>query len=160
MNVDIAQIITQGLGFFMLVWLMRKFAWGPILTVLDDRREKIISDFADIERTKQEIASLKSEYEQKLERIEEQADEEVHKAVQKAEGISKKIIEDARSEGAKILEKTRENVRLEMKKAQSKMRDEVVTLSLLVASKILKSELDRDKHNTLISRTIGNVKEF
>ena len=62
--IDIKQVLTQIVGFLIFLFLIRKFAWGPVLATLEARQAKIASDLAEAERTKQEAAELRARLEQ------------------------------------------------------------------------------------------------
>jgi len=86
------EIIAQVLGFLLLLFLLRIFAWKRILGLLDERKEKIRLDFKNIEDAKAEIERLKSEYASKIDGIEATAEDKIKEAT--AEG--KKIIDEVR----------------------------------------------------------------
>ncbi len=58
--VDVPQVLTQILGFLLMVWILRRYAWGPVLGMLEARREKIAGEFREAERPKGEAMGLKA----------------------------------------------------------------------------------------------------
>ena len=78
-------LATTAAGFLVFVWLMAKFAWGPILSLLDRRRDDIQDDYAAAERNLAEAEQLKGEFELKLQDIKVIEREKVQEAVQRGE---------------------------------------------------------------------------
>src|SRR5262245_54659843 len=64
--IDIRQVLTQVVGFLIMVFLLRRFAWGPVLGLLEARRQKIAGEFEEAEKRKAEAGELKSRYELEL----------------------------------------------------------------------------------------------
>ena len=67
--IDLSLLITHVIGFLIVFWLLRKFAWGRVLGFLERRRERIQGEFDEIERRQEEVARLRSEYEEHLRKI-------------------------------------------------------------------------------------------
>ena len=76
-----SEILAQVLSFFLLLFLLRQFAWKKILGLLDQRKEKISSQLNEIEKSKVEIVQLKSDYESKISNIASQAQAKINEAV-------------------------------------------------------------------------------
>jgi F-type H+-transporting ATPase subunit b len=74
-------LVTQILGFLIVLWVLRRYAWGPVLGMLEERRLRIANEVAGAERLRQEAMALKAEYESQLRTIEVQARERIQKAV-------------------------------------------------------------------------------
>ena len=71
--IDIRQVLTQIIGFLLMVWILRRYAWGPVLGMLEARRQKIVDEFGHADRAKAEATELRLKYEQELRGIEAQA---------------------------------------------------------------------------------------
>src|SRR5437867_13201132 len=78
--VDIPQVITQILGFLLMVWILRRYAWGPVVGMLEARREKIAGELKEADRLKGEALGLKARYESELKGIEVQARQRMQEA--------------------------------------------------------------------------------
>ena len=79
--IDVRQVITQILGFLIMVWVLRKYAWGPLLGMLEARRQKIAGEFQAADRLKAEAVELKNRYELELRSIEGHARQRLQEAV-------------------------------------------------------------------------------
>lgn len=157
MQLDWSQIITQIIGFLLLLWLLKKFAWKPILQLLETRRNNIVAEFDKIEETKQEVAQLKQNYELQLKNIDAQARQKILEAVQEGQKIAAEIQEKAREDSRQIIEKAKQNIALEIAKARVELRNEIVNLTLQATEKMLVEKLDNQKHRDLILHYINSL---
>jgi F-type H+-transporting ATPase subunit b len=73
MDIRIDILITQIIGFLIVLWVLKRYAWGPILGMLEERRARIANEVQTSERLRQEAEKLKGEYENQLKTIEAQA---------------------------------------------------------------------------------------
>ncbi len=157
MNVDFAQILTQALGFLILLAILRKFAWGKVLSGLEARSRRISDELRSIEEAKAELAGLKQRYQESLNKIEEEARAKIQQAIQEGRRIAMEIEEDARSHARATLEKTKEAVALEVTKARVELKEQVVDLAIQVTHKVLQQNLDEETDRRMIEAFIQEV---
>jgi len=153
------QLLTTILGFLLLVWIMRKFAWNPILDMLDQRREKIERDYSAAERELTSAEGLKAEFETKLSEIKVIERERVQEAVKRGEELAGGIVEKARAEVDQTKAKGLQDLELESRKARHELRDDVVSLAIGAAEKLIGERLDEAKHRQLIEQYIDSIGE-
>jgi len=158
-QIDIAQILTNIIGFLLVVWILKKYAWGPILDLLDARREKIRSDFADAEKALGEAEELKGEFADKLGDIKVIERERVQEAVKRGESVAEGIVSEARNQADVTRKKAESDMAIEAEKAQIALRDTVVTMAIGAAEKMIQERLDDAKHRKLIEDYIDNLGE-
>jgi F-type H+-transporting ATPase subunit b len=144
------EIAAQMISFLLLLFLLRIFAWKKFLKILDDRRERIVSEFKKIEDTQAEIAKLKSEYDDKLSGIESASKAKIQEAVSAGKKIAEDVREDAQKEARRILEKAQESIALEIGKAKVELKDKIVGLTMDTAEKILKEKLTEEKDKKMV----------
>lgn len=160
MDIQIQQVLTQIVGFLLLLWLLRKFAWGPLLGVLDERRTRIASELEEIRKGKESLAQIKTEYDTKLSEIENQARLRIQEAVVEGQRMAREIAEGAREEAHQILEKAKEDIQREMAKAKAQLRDEIATIAVSAAGKIVRQEMNKQKDKELVLQYIDELKGF
>lgn len=160
MDLDIQQILTQIVGFLILLWLMGKFAWKPLLEVLETRRLKISSDLEEIRAGKETLAGMKREYDAKFAEIENQARLKIQESVMEGQRAAKELSDEARREADRILQKAKENIEVELAKAKVQLRDEIASLAISAAEKIVRKEMDRQKNKELVLQYIDEVKGY
>jgi len=151
------QLITTIVGFLILMWILKKFAWGPILDMLDQRRDKIESDYKAAERELGSAEELKADFETKLGEIKVIERERVQEAVKKGEQLADGIVTKARSEVDESKAKGLQDLEIESRKAQKQLRDDVVHLAVGAAEKLIGERLDDDKHRQLIQQYIDEL---
>jgi len=154
LNLEIQQILTQALGFLILLFILKKIAWKPLLSLLDERREKITSEFQTIDRTKSELLRLEQDYKARLADIDALARQRIQEAISEGQRISVEIQEKAREESKNILNKAKENIELEVAKARVELRNQVATLAIKAAEKLIKVELTEERHKRLVTEFI------
>jgi len=157
LGIDLAQILTTIAGFVIVVLILRKTAWGPILDFLDARREKIRKDYADAEHALSDAESLKGEFEHKLADIRVIERERVQEAVKRGEGVADGIVAEARAKAEATFEKAKADIEIEAEKAQIHLRADVVDMTILCAEKLIGERLDDDKHRALIRQYIESL---
>ena len=152
------QLLTTALGFIFFVWILGKFAWGPILDLLDERRGKIDADYTAAEENLAEAERLRGEFELKLTDIKAIEREKVQEAVKRGEDIADGIQNKARASADETRLKAAQDIDLDAQKAQIQLRDDVVAMALGAAEKVIGERLDDDMHRKLISEYIDGLK--
>ena len=155
--IDIRLVLTQILGFLILVWILGRFAWGPVVQGLEARRQKIAGEFAEGERRKQEADQLKAKYEQELRGIEVQARQRIQEGVAEGQRVAEEIKAQAQRDAQARLQRAEEEVALERDKAKGAIREQVIGLSIRTAEKILRAKLDDPAQRKLASEFIDEV---
>ena len=150
MNILIQQVLTQIVGFLLLLWLMRKYAWGPLLQALEDRRSKITTELSDIAASKEGVSKLQQAYEAKMREVQKEALLKIQEAILEGQKVAREITTSARKEADDLLEKAKENISREMGLAKIKMRNEVAGLVIATAAKVIRRELDAEKNKGLV----------
>lgn len=159
MNLEIQQILTQAVGFLILLIILKKLAWKPLLALLDERREKISSEFKEIERVKSELMRLEEDYKAKLAEIDTQARLRIQEAISEGQRIAMEIQEKGREEAKKTIDKAKANIEMEVAKAKLELRNQVANIAIRAAEKILKEELDAERHRRLVRDFIEDVEQ-
>jgi F-type H+-transporting ATPase subunit b len=146
------------LTFFTLLFVLRKFAWKPILTGLKEREESISNALNEAKKAREEMGNLKAENEKLL----AEARIERDKILKEAKEIRDKMISDAKSiaqeESKKVMIQAHDNIEKDRQKAYSELKEQVVQLAIDAATRILKSELsDKSSQESLIGTYINEV---
>ena len=160
MNLSIQEILTQAGAFILLVFVLKKMAWKPLLQMLEDRRHKIQAGLEHIERTKAEVEQLKRDYENSRAKIEEEARVKLQQAIDEGKKVSKELQETARKESRSILEKAKEDIQLEVAKAKVTLRNEIADLTLAATERMLNEKLNDTKDKELVLDFIENLEKL
>ena len=132
--------------FTLLVILLKKFAWKPILSAVDDRNEKINSALEAAERAKIEIENLNNDNERILLEAKSERDQLLKEARDIKDVIIKEAKEKASLESEKILNSAKDQINNEKMKALTELKNSVAALSIDIAEKVLRNEL-KEKTN-------------
>lgn len=155
--VDIQLLGTQVLGFLILVWILSRFAWGPIVAQLEARRQRIAGDFAEADRRQKAADELKAKYEADLRGIEVQARARLQEAVAEGQKVAAEMREQAQKEAQDRLVKAEDEIMREREKQKELLKEQVVMLSIKTAEKILAAKLDDPAQRQLASKFIDEV---
>jgi F-type H+-transporting ATPase subunit b len=155
--IDIKLVLTQILGFLVMVWILGRFAWGPIVQGLEARRAKIAGDFAEAERRRREAEDLRAKYEQELRGIDAQARVKIQEGIAEGQRIAVEIQAQAHKEAQERLHRAEDEVAREREKAKELLKEQVVALSIRTAEKILRAKLDDPAQRKLASEFIDEV---
>jgi F-type H+-transporting ATPase subunit b len=145
--------------FISLIFLLKKFAWKPILDAVNEREEGIKNALLAAENAKKEMQNLKSDNEKLL----AEARLERDSMMKEAREIKEKMINDAKSEaqlaGEKMIAQAKSAIESEKNAAMAELKAQVSTLSLNIAEKILKEELSSNESQTkLVEKMLDDVK--
>jgi F-type H+-transporting ATPase subunit b len=154
---DLPQVLTQIVGFILLVWILRATAWEPLIGYLEERRRKIAGEFEEAERRQAEADALKARYEQDLKGIEVQARQRIQEAVAQGQRVAAEIKEHAHADATARIERAEAEIVREREKARELLKQQVATLSIRTAEKILREKLDGPAHRRMVERFIDEV---
>lgn len=153
-------VFSSALGFTVLFLVLRKFAFGPVLQIIDDRRASIEAAFAEVDQARADVARMKSEYESNLARINAEAQAKLQEAVDQGKALAEQLKAEAESQREKLLAKTHEDIQREKDKALAELRNEAIDISFALATKALQGGLDKSMHDKLVTDFVKDLKEL
>jgi F-type H+-transporting ATPase subunit b len=159
LHIEIPQLITHIIGFLVLLWILKRYAWKPLLALLDERKEKIKSSFDEIDRKTADADQLRAQYESKLKEIDDEARKRMNAAIAEGEKIAGQIKEEARGEARRIMDRQKAELDQDYAKARVQLKEDVIAMTMTATERIIKESLDEAKHRDLISRFIDEVEE-
>lgn len=151
LNLEVSQVIIQIIAFLIMLWVMKRFGWTPLLTVLETRRKNIQTEFASIAAEKEEAKKVANQYEERLKNIHLDARKKIQEAIAEGNRISLEIQQDAQARAKEILEQARVEIAQEMSEAKVKLKNEIVNLIVITTEKVLQETLDDKAHQKLIA---------
>ena len=155
---SIGLIFWTSLVFIILLFLLGKFAWKPILNSVKERETKIETALEASEKAREEMAALKSQNEDLRKKALVERDVLLKEAREMKDKIVAEAKNTAKEEGERIIESAREAIKNEKMAAVTEIKNQVATLSIEIAEKIVKEKLSTDeKQKTLVD---GLVKEI
>lgn len=156
---DVGLIFWTTLTFIILLFLLAKFAWKPILKAVKDRETSILSALQSADKAREEMERLKSDNEQIL----REARAERDGILKDAREISDKMIAEAKAkanaEGAKMIEQAREQIENQKMAAITELKNQVAKMSIDIAEKIIRKELsDKASQEALVGDQLQDFK--
>lgn len=146
-------LVTFAITFFVL----KRYAFGPIQKVIDDRREKIRQSIAEADRARSEARTLLEEHRALVGRAKGEAEAILAEARRIADSQRERVKEETEADRARRLDETRRQIEAETQRALELIRAEVASLTLIATAKVTGKVLDRDDHRKLIEDAIGEL---
>ena len=154
------EMVTQLLGFLIVFFILKKFAFASILGIIDQRRKTVEDEFSGLERKKKELEGLEKEYRARLEHIDREARERIQEASKIGMELAKDIQDKARQDTQKLFERSKAEIEQDIVKARLGMRDEIVEISSLMTEKILREKLDAREHEKMVDKFIKELEKI
>ena len=146
-------------SFLLLIFLVKKYAWGNITSVLDERAEKISSDIDGAEEARKKAEDLASKREAELAGSRTEAKTIIENAKETAEKSKADILAEAKLEAGRLKEKANQEIAQNKAEALQSVKGDVADLTISLAEKILSKNLDSQAHKELIDQYIDQLGE-
>ena len=163
MDLNISTIIGDFIliagSFLLLIFLVKKYAWGNITSVLDERAEKISSDIDGAEEARKKAEELASKREAELAGSRTEAKTIIENAKETAEKSKADILAEAKLEAGRLKEKANQEIAQNKAEALQSVKGEVADLTVSLAGKIISQNLDSHAHKELIDQYIDQLGE-
>ena len=146
-------------SFLLLIFLVKKYAWGNISSILDERAEKISSDIDGAEEARKKAEELASKREAELAGSRTEAKTIIENAKETAEKSKADILAEAKLEAGRLKEKANQEIAQNKAEALQSVKGEVADLTVSLAGKIISQNLDGHAHKELIDQYIDQLGE-
>ena len=146
-------------SFLLLIFLVKKYAWGNISSILDERAEKIFSDIDGAEEARKKAEELASKREAELAGSRTEAKTIIENAKGTAEKSRADILAEAKLEAGRLKEKANQEIAQNKAEALQSVKGDVADLTISLAEKILSKNLDSQAHKELIDQYIDQLGE-
>jgi len=145
------------LTFLVLVGLLAKFAWRPLLEALERRQATIAKALDDAKQARQELERLQKESAEIMRQARVEAEAIIARSRTDAEALREELKQRSRAEAAAIVKNAEQQIQLETARAIQQIRHEAVDLSVTIASKILQRQVSKEDNAALIEATLRQV---
>ncbi|HYX77071.1 MAG TPA: F0F1 ATP synthase subunit B [Gaiellaceae bacterium] len=143
--------------FLIALFVLKRYAFGPIQKTIDDRRERIRASLDEADRAREEARELLEEHRKLIASAQTDAEEILSEARRVADANERRMREELEVDRQRRLEETRKQIDAETRRALEQIRTEVVELSLLAAEKVTSKSLDDADHRRLIDEAVGEL---
>lgn len=144
-------------SFTILVAILGKFAWKPIIKALAEREEKIRNALEQADRARSEAADLMKKNEETMARAEQDFQRMIRESKEMAEKVKDEIVNKAHQQAQQELQKATEEIRQNVESARQQLRSEIADLAIKVAEKILDESLDASKQKKMVSAFLDQL---
>jgi F-type H+-transporting ATPase subunit b len=145
------------IAFAITFFVLRRYAFGPIQRVIDERRDRIRQSIEEADRARAEARNLLDEHRKLIGKARADAEEILAGARRIADAQRDRVREETEADRLRRLEETKRQIDAETQRALEQIRAEVAELALVVTSKVTGKVLDRDDHRKLIEDAIGEL---
>ncbi|MEX2425739.1 MAG: F0F1 ATP synthase subunit B [Thermomicrobiaceae bacterium] len=159
LGINGANLVIQLIAFLVFVGVFWKFALGPITNMLDERQQRIRESMEAAERMEQELAATQSRNEEILAEARREAQQILSTARENSDQTLARAREQAQEQTDQMIAKAEATIASERQQAWNELREQVADLAITAATKIVRQELDRDKHAELIRDTLAEAEQ-
>nr|WP_188207671.1 F0F1 ATP synthase subunit B [Alkalibacillus aidingensis] len=152
-------MIVQLVMFLILLALITKFAWRPLMNVMQEREQHIANEIDSAEKSRQESERLMKEAQDELKSTRQNAQQIIEDAKLTAKDQEETLISEAKAEAERIKQSARQEIEQEKERAIQALQEQVGTLSVQIASKVIEKELSMDEQEKLINEYLEKVGE-
>lgn len=158
-TLNYGDILATLIIFIVLMLLLKKFAWGPLMGIMTEREELVASEIETAEKSREDAQKLLEEQRSLLKEARTEALAIVENAKKQADLQKEDIVSAAKAEAVRVQESAKRDIETEKEKAIAAVREEVVSLSVLAATKVLNKEVSAEDNRALIEETIAKAGE-
>lgn len=143
--------------FLLLIFLLSKFAWKPILSALKQREDAIRDSLEQAEKAKNEAKQILAENQNSLAKAEEESKKIIEQSRQFAENLKEQMLKDSKAQAQKLVEDATAEIERKKNAAFDELKNQIADISIKAAEKILKENLDADKNKKLVDKYISDI---
>jgi F-type H+-transporting ATPase subunit b len=158
LGVDWGKLAVQAFNFLLLLLLLRKFAYRPLLRIMDQRAARIRNDLDEARRLRQEAERDRETYRAQLSRARDEARAILDEANTVAARIREQALADAEGQHTAMLQRARDEIAREKEAAIAELRREVADLAILAATQVIRRSLDDADRRRLVEEALAEVR--
>lgn len=159
MEIDLSKLIWSVVNFLVLLAILRKFLYRPLLGMMERREKDIAGNLESADRASKESAHLKEEYEARLREARKEASDIVARGVKLGDETRSRIMEEARKQADEYMEKARHTITREKDKAIAELKAEVAGLAVAAAGRVIGKNLQPEDHRRLVQEFLEEAGE-
>ncbi|MBQ3666858.1 MAG: F0F1 ATP synthase subunit B [Elusimicrobiaceae bacterium] len=156
---DFGVLLLTVCNFLLLVFLLKKFAWGPILGALEKREAQIESDKQTAAQARKSAEELKKELDERLAQISNEAAQKMGAAVKAGEAQKEQLLAQAKEQAERLLAQATQQIEAEKNKALADVRSEIASISMLAASRVVGQDLQADNADKIVAQVLEEVQK-
>ncbi len=160
LGINPAWLVAQIVNVFIVLLILRAFAFKPINNMLETRKKKIQDALEQAEKVKQDAARQQADFDRRLEEARREAAKSAEMAQAAAQRERETVLTQAREEARKIVEQAHGQIEYERKQMLAEVREQVVALSMLATHQVLGAALDESRQRQLIGDFLSKTADL
>ncbi len=157
LGIDIKSVIIQGVGFLILLFVLKKYLFGKISAMIKARAEEVKSTYVKTEQDRADAEKLKLEYQKKLSEANAEAAKKIQEAINEGRKLSEDIFKRAQEEVENLKTRAQDAIERERNTAIAEIRSQVVTLSIMASSRIIQQTISHQSAEKLVDDFIEEI---
>ena len=157
LGLDYKLIIAQAVNFVLLLVILQRLAYKPVLKMLKERSDKIDKSLKQAKRIEEELKNTEETKIAEIKKAREEAGEIVKEAYETSEQKAQEAIERTKTKTQEIVEKAKLEIRAEKEKSIKETKKEIAEISVLIAKKIMGSDVDENRQKKLADETLAKM---
>lgn len=157
LNIQPGLMIYTLITFGVLLYVLKRYAFGPLQKIIDQRRDAIEASIKTAEETRSEAYRLLAEYRQSIADAKNEAEDIIERARKVGEDQKAEIVGEAKAHAHKEVGSAREQIQRETRKAVQEIKDQVADLTVLAAGKVAGKAITKEDHLRLVDEALAEV---
>jgi len=157
LGIDPLRLVLQIVNFLILLFLLNRLLFKPVLRMMDQRAAKIRESVDEAQRMQQLADEIREMNEKSVEEAKHRANELINAATHTAAQMREQAAQQAREEAERMIERARDEIQLERDRAIADVRKEAVNLAIYAAGKVVERDLDADKHREFVEKVLDEA---
>ncbi len=157
MEINLSTFVWSFINFFVLLAILNKFLYKPMLQMLEERKQTIAQSMQQAEQARAEAERIKQEYAEQLAQAKKESQEIIARAERMGEEMREELVQNAKAEAEKTLKAAQEEIAREKAKAVAELREEVAKLAVLAAGKVVGKSITVEDHEKMVKEFIDEV---
>lgn len=157
LSVDAGLAFWTTLTFLILLIILGKFAWKPILTALKQRENAIKDSLEQAEKAKEEAKKILEENQANLNKAEEESKKIIEQSRQYAETLKEQLIKESRAQAQKLIDEASVEINRKKDEAFNELKNQIAEISVQAAEKILRQNLNTDSNRKIVDSYISEI---
>lgn len=160
LGLNVSQLLWQIVAFGLLVYLLQRFLYRPVLKMLDERRRRIEQSMTDAQTAAEKAAAAQAEFERRLAEARREAQSVLAQANEMSAKMREEILQTARQEAREMVDKARQEIEADRARSMAQLEKEVAELAISVSEKVLGESLDNSMQRRLIDEFLTRTGDF
>lgn len=157
LGIDWKLLLAQAVNFLVLLWVLRRFAYRPMLEFLEKRTRRIEAGLRDAKRAEEKLRNIEEQEKDVLKKAKQEASDIVRRARETARETSEKLLTESRAEATRMLEDARAKLEGEAARMKEEVKSEIADLVLLATEKVLNEKLTAEKDAELVQKMVKEL---